>query len=135
MAFDSLSEKLQNVFKGLRSKGRLSEEDVKAALKEVRLKEKALEKLQRKNAKKAQREKVRKEKEEEKADCQHRLHKGRAALSIPVAGSRRGSPHALLLPAAPFLIGGGRRVASDVMGVRTPRCTPRFRRAAAAGRA
>ena len=33
MAFDSLSEKLQNVFKGLRSKGRLSEEDVKAALK------------------------------------------------------------------------------------------------------
>lgn len=38
----------------------------KAALKEVRLKEKALEKLQRKNAKKAQREKVRKEKEEER---------------------------------------------------------------------
>ena len=37
MAFDSLSEKLQNVFKGLRSKGRLSEEDVKAALKEVKL--------------------------------------------------------------------------------------------------
>ena len=38
----------------------------KAALKEVRLKEKAFEKLQRKNAKKAQREKVRKEKEEER---------------------------------------------------------------------
>ena len=29
MAFDSLSEKLQNVFKNLRSKGRLTEEDVK----------------------------------------------------------------------------------------------------------
>ena len=38
----------------------------KAALKEVRLKEKALEKLQRKNEKKAQREKARKEKEEER---------------------------------------------------------------------
>ena len=37
MAFDSLSEKLQNVFKGLRSKGRLTEEDVKASLKEVKL--------------------------------------------------------------------------------------------------
>lgn len=37
MAFDSLSEKLQNVFKGLRNKGRLTEEDVKAALKEVKL--------------------------------------------------------------------------------------------------
>ncbi len=37
MAFDSLSEKLQNVFKNLRSKGRLTEEDVKAALKEVKL--------------------------------------------------------------------------------------------------
>ena len=35
MAFDSLSEKLQNVFKNLRSKGRLTEEDVKTALKEV----------------------------------------------------------------------------------------------------
>ena len=33
MAFESLTEKLQNVFKGLRSKGRLTEEDVKAALK------------------------------------------------------------------------------------------------------
>lgn len=37
MAFDSLSEKLQNVFKGLRSKGRLTEADVKAALKEVKM--------------------------------------------------------------------------------------------------
>lgn len=37
MAFDSLSEKLQSVFKGLRSKGRLTEDDVKAALKEVKL--------------------------------------------------------------------------------------------------
>ena len=30
MAFDSLSEKLQNVFKNLRSKGKLTEDDVKA---------------------------------------------------------------------------------------------------------
>ena len=37
MAFDSLSEKLQNVFKNLRSKGRLTEEDVKLALKEVKM--------------------------------------------------------------------------------------------------
>ena len=37
MAFDSLSEKLQNVFKNLRSKGRLTEDDVKAALKEVKM--------------------------------------------------------------------------------------------------
>lgn len=37
MAFDSLSEKLQNVFKSLRSKGLLTEADVKAALKEVKL--------------------------------------------------------------------------------------------------
>ena len=37
MAFDSLTEKLQNVFKYLRSKGRLTEEDVKAALKEVKM--------------------------------------------------------------------------------------------------
>lgn len=37
MAFDSLSEKLQNVFKNLRSKGRLTEDDVKVALKEVKL--------------------------------------------------------------------------------------------------
>ena len=35
MAFDSLSEKLQNVFKNLRSKGRLTEDDVKTALKEM----------------------------------------------------------------------------------------------------
>ncbi|MCI5934392.1 MAG: signal recognition particle protein [Lachnospiraceae bacterium] len=37
MAFDGLSEKLQNVFKNLRSKGRLTEADVKAALKEVKM--------------------------------------------------------------------------------------------------
>ncbi|MDO4284586.1 MAG: signal recognition particle protein [Eubacteriales bacterium] len=37
MAFDSLSEKLANVFKNLRGKGRLSEADVKAALKEVKM--------------------------------------------------------------------------------------------------
>ena len=37
MAFDSLSEKLQGVFKNLRSKGRLTEEDVKLALKEVKM--------------------------------------------------------------------------------------------------
>ena len=37
MAFDSLSEKLQGVFKNLRSKGRLTEADVKAALKEVKM--------------------------------------------------------------------------------------------------
>lgn len=37
MAFDSLSEKLQNVFKSLRGKGRLTEDDVKTALKEVKL--------------------------------------------------------------------------------------------------
>ena len=36
MAFDSLTEKLQNVFKALRSKGRLTEEDVKEALKEIK---------------------------------------------------------------------------------------------------
>ena len=37
MAFDSLTAKLQNVFKGLRGKGRLTEADVKAALKEVKM--------------------------------------------------------------------------------------------------
>lgn len=37
MAFDSLSEKLQNVFKNLRGKGRLTEADVKAAMREVKL--------------------------------------------------------------------------------------------------
>ena len=36
MAFDSLSEKLQNVFKKLRSKGLLKEDDVKEAMKEVK---------------------------------------------------------------------------------------------------
>ncbi len=36
MAFDSLSEKLQNVFKKLRSKGVLTENDVKEAMKEVK---------------------------------------------------------------------------------------------------
>ncbi len=36
MAFDSLSDKLQNVFKKLRSKGVLTEEDVKEAMKEVK---------------------------------------------------------------------------------------------------
>lgn len=37
MAFDSLAEKFQNIFKNLRGKGRLSEADVKAAMKEVKL--------------------------------------------------------------------------------------------------
>lgn len=37
MAFDSLTEKLQNVFKNLRSKGRLTEDDVKTALREVKM--------------------------------------------------------------------------------------------------
>ena len=37
MAFESLSDKLQNVFRNLRGKGRLSEADVKAALKEVKM--------------------------------------------------------------------------------------------------
>ena len=37
MAFESLSEKLQNVFKKLRSKGLLTEDDVKTALKEVKM--------------------------------------------------------------------------------------------------
>lgn len=37
MAFESLTDKLQNVFKKLRSKGRLTEEDVKVALKEVKM--------------------------------------------------------------------------------------------------
>ena len=37
MAFESLTDKLQNVFKKLKSKGRLTEEDVKAALKEVKM--------------------------------------------------------------------------------------------------
>ena len=37
MAFESLTEKLQNVFKNLRIKGRLTEADVKTALKEVKM--------------------------------------------------------------------------------------------------
>ncbi|MFP3155400.1 signal recognition particle protein [Lachnospiraceae bacterium ZAX-1] len=37
MAFDSLSEKLQNVFKALKSKGLLTQADVKVALKEVKM--------------------------------------------------------------------------------------------------
>ncbi len=37
MAFENLSEKLQNVFKGLKSKGLLTEEDVKMALREVKM--------------------------------------------------------------------------------------------------
>lgn len=37
MAFDSLTEKLQNVFRNLRSKGRLTEDNVKAALREVKM--------------------------------------------------------------------------------------------------
>ena len=37
MAFESLTDKLQNVFKNLRNKGRLTEEDVKTALKEVKM--------------------------------------------------------------------------------------------------
>ena len=37
MAFEGLSEKLQNAFKNLRSKGKLTEDDVKEALKEVKM--------------------------------------------------------------------------------------------------
>ncbi len=37
MAFESLSDKLQNVFKNLRGKGKLTEEDVKVAMKEVKM--------------------------------------------------------------------------------------------------
>ena len=37
MAFESLTDKLQNVFKNLRSKGKLTEDDVKTALKEVKM--------------------------------------------------------------------------------------------------
>ncbi len=37
MAFESLTDKLQNVFKNLRSKGKLTEADVKTALKEVKM--------------------------------------------------------------------------------------------------
>lgn len=37
MAFEGLSEKLNATFKHLRGKGRLSEEDIKLAMREVRL--------------------------------------------------------------------------------------------------
>lgn len=37
MAFDNLTDKLQNIFKGLKSKGRLTESDVKAATKEIKM--------------------------------------------------------------------------------------------------
>lgn len=37
MAFENLSDKLQNVFRNLRGKGRLTEADVKTALKEVKM--------------------------------------------------------------------------------------------------
>ena len=37
MAFESLTERLQNVFKNLRKKGKISESDVQEATKEIRL--------------------------------------------------------------------------------------------------
>ena len=37
MAFEGLSEKLSNAFKKLKNKGKLSENDVKEAMREVRL--------------------------------------------------------------------------------------------------
>ena len=37
MAFEGLTDKLQGVFKKLGSKGRLTEQDVKAAMREVRM--------------------------------------------------------------------------------------------------
>ena len=37
MAFESLSDKLQNIFKGLKSKGKLTEDDIKASMKEVKI--------------------------------------------------------------------------------------------------
>ena len=37
MAFESLSEKLQNTFKKLRGKGKVSEKDLKVAMREVKL--------------------------------------------------------------------------------------------------
>ena len=37
MAFESLSDKLTNAFKKLKSKGKLTEADVKEAMREVRL--------------------------------------------------------------------------------------------------
>ena len=35
--FDNLSDKLQSIFSGLRGKGRLSEEDIDAAMREIRM--------------------------------------------------------------------------------------------------
>ncbi len=37
MAFESLSDKFQNIFAGLKRKGKLSEADVKAAMREVKM--------------------------------------------------------------------------------------------------
>ena len=37
MAFESLSERLSTIFQGLSGKGKLSEDDVNLALKEVRM--------------------------------------------------------------------------------------------------
>ena len=37
MAFEGLTEKLSNAFKRLRGKGRLTEADVKEAMKEIRM--------------------------------------------------------------------------------------------------
>ena len=37
MAFESLSEKLNQVFKSLKSRGRLNEKDVQAAMREIKL--------------------------------------------------------------------------------------------------
>ena len=37
MAFEGLSEKLQNTFKKLKGKGKLSEKDIKEAMREVKL--------------------------------------------------------------------------------------------------
>ena len=37
MAFEGLSDKISNAFKKIRSKGKLSEQDVKDAMREVRL--------------------------------------------------------------------------------------------------
>ena len=37
MAFENLTERLQNVFKNLRRKGKISESDIQEATKEIRL--------------------------------------------------------------------------------------------------
>ena len=37
MAFESISDKLQDVFKKLRGKGKINEADLKAAMREVKL--------------------------------------------------------------------------------------------------